>query len=235
MTCQYAERFMDDPVETETGDSTTSGDAAGTAGGSPVEGKAAPHTERIDAKVRITPRSLLFSSVLGATGLGAAFTGGLLLLLVGIGPGGSRPTGQTLPDTAAFLLSEWGPALLLVYGALLAVIFVVGYRRHGRPVPTEARARDGTLAVRVPEAWGTLIRDEVHLDAPRLERRRSEAPSAPGRADPAPDPASDEDLRATGTAREWWDPGTYEVHIDAAAAAVLRSGALGDGEERPDG
>lgn len=226
---------MDNPPETETGDSTTSGAAAGTAGGPHVEEEAAPHPERVDVEVRISPRSLLFSSVLGATGLGAVVTGGLLLLPAGIGPGGPRPIGLALPDTAASLLSEWGPALLLAYGALLAVIFVVGYRRHGRPVPTEARARDGTLSVRVPEAWGTLIRDEVHLDAPRLERRRSEAPSGPGRVDPAPAAVSDGDLRATGTAREWWDPGTYEVHADPAAAAVLESGALDDSEERPDG
>ena len=226
---------MENPAETETGDSPTSGTAAGTAGGPHVEGEAAPYTERVDVEVRITPRSLLFSSVLGATGLGAVVGGGLLLLPAGVWPGGPRPTGLALPDTAASLLSEWSPALLLAYGALLAAIFVVGYRRHGRPVPTEARARDGTLSVRVPEAWGTLIRDEVHLDAPRLERRRPEAPSSPRRDDLEAAAVPGGDLRATGTAREWWDPGTYEVHADPAAAAVLESGPFDDSEERPDG
>jgi hypothetical protein len=216
---------MDDPAETETGESPTANGAGDPARAPRVEGKDARPTGRADVKVRITPRSLLFSSALGATVLGVVSTGGLLLL----------PAGPTFSEPTAALLSEWGPALLFAYAALLSVIFVVGYRRHGRPVPTVARARDGTLSVRVPEAWGTLIREEVHLDAPRLGGPRSEAPSGPGRDDPAPAAVPGGALRATGTAREWWDPGTYEVHADAAAAAVLKSGALGDSEERPDG
>lgn len=209
---------MDDPADSEIRDSTTSA-----APGTRAAGEDPQRAERVDVAVRITPLSLLFSSVLGTSVLGALVTGGLLLLPVGVWPAGIRPADNILLETAPPLRPEWGLGLLLVYGILLSAIFFVGYRRHGRPVPTEARVRDGTLAVRVPEAWGTLIRDEVHLDAPHVDRPRSEAPSAPVGDDSGSAALSGGALRAIGTAEEWWDPGTYEVHADAGAAEVLGS------------
>jgi hypothetical protein len=205
-------------------DGTPGGAKTGSARGA---GKEVTGAEHADVEVRITPLSLLFSSVLGASVLGAIFAGGLFLL----------PAADLLPGNADSFLSQF-VSPLLAYGALLLAIFLVGYRRHGRPVPTEARVREGTLAVRVPEAWGTLIREEFHLVDPRLERLRPR--ERPGEAEGKPGPSGSMspagpkigDLLARGRAREWWDPGTYEVRAEAEAAKVLRRGLASEGEER---
>ncbi|MFB6248113.1 MAG: hypothetical protein ABEL97_06050 [Salinibacter sp.] len=180
-------------------------------------------------KVRITPWSLLRTSVLGATVLGGLCTGGLLLLPTGILPVEIQP----VSEAPAALLSQLGPVLLFTFGVLLPGIFVAGYRRHGRPVPTDARVLGNVLAVRVPEAWGTLIREEIHLHAPRLERPHVGGPPDPGQGESRSERPPSGPLLAIGTAPEWWDPGTYEVHAKARAVAVLEAGLVDDNAEGP--
>jgi hypothetical protein len=134
-----------------------------------------------DAEVRITPLSLLFSSAIGTTGIATVLGGPLVWAWSGRLSVASTPLGG------------------VGMGALLLVLFVVGYRRHGRFVPTEARVEDQRLVVQVPRAWGKLIRDEISLTVHALEH-------------------SGDGLRVRGPAVEWWDPGTYEVWIPTTHA-----------------
>jgi hypothetical protein len=104
----------------------------------------------------------------------------------------------------------WEGGIASTTGGLLALlvlfswVFVVGYRRHGRPVPTEARADGATLAIRVPSAWGTLFREELRLELQSVER-------------------SEDGLTVRGPAEEWWDPGRYEVRIRPEPAGAIEA------------
>jgi hypothetical protein len=137
----------------------------------------------VDATVRITPLSLLWTSFIGTAVLSS------LVLTAGLWWGGGASASSPL-------------ALGAGGGALLLAVFAVGYRRHGRPVPTTARIEDARLVVGVPAAWGTLIREEL-----RLTVSSARAPDA--------------GLVVRGAAAEWWDPGRYEVRIPPTAADAL--------------
>jgi len=143
----------------------------------------------VDATVRITPLSLLWSAALGT----AAIAGAALPLLFW------WTGGEMMRSPVAS-----GLGLAAGLGGVLLFIFSVGYRRHGRPVATTARMDDDRLVVGVPEAWGTLIREELRIDGA------------------APAASSDDALVVRGAAEEWWDPGRYEVRVPAGAAEALR-------------
>lgn len=196
-----------------------------------VSAKAGPeNAELVEVEVRITPLSLLLSSVLGASFFVAVFLGGVLLLPVEIFSIGKASSGGTVS-----LLSSFGLELILGVVGLVSVLFVAGYRRHGRPVPTTARAWTGVLAVRVPAAWGTLIRDELYLKEPRLEVAPREHPRTVSEEALDTTRAPGTSVLARGTAPEWWDPGTYEVRAGTEATTILASHLAGDEEGKPTG
>lgn len=188
------------------------------------------NAEMVEVEVRITPLSLLLSSVLGASMLTAVFLGGVLLL-----PTEMFSLGDASSGGSVSLLSSFGLELAIGFVGLVSVLFVVGYRRHGRPVPTMARAWTGVLAVQVPAAWGTLIREELHLKEPSLETPRKEPPKTGSREASDATRSSNGSVLARGTAPEWWDPGTYEVRAGTEATAVLASQLAGDQGEKPTG
>lgn len=202
----------------------------GTVGPGPKSvGDQADSTERVVVEVRLTPSSLLLSSVLGASTLAVILIGGVLLL----------PTASASPGGIASLLLSVGLEMLLAFVALLSVLFLVGCWRHGRLVPTEARAWEDVLAVRVPAAWGTLIREELRIEDPRLEEihrkasRLKEPPKTmPGEPSSSAKPASG-GLLAKGSAQEWWDPGIYEVRAGTKAAEILKPRLMGNDEGKP--
>lgn len=142
-----------------------------------------------DATVRITPLSLLWSSVLGT----AAIAGGALPLLFW------WTNGSVIRSPVAS-----GVGLAAGLGGVCLFVFSVGYRRHGRPVPTTVRVDGDQLVIQVPAAWGTLIREELRLDV------SSTSPA-------------DDDLVVQGAATDWWDPGRYEVRIPPGAAHTIES------------
>lgn len=191
-----------------------------------MESPAVEHDKTVDVTVRITPLSLLFTSILGTVLLGIVLIAGLRLV-----PFEAWLLGREAPAS----LFPPGPGLLLAFGVLLSVLFWVGYRRHGRRVPTEARAWDNTLAVAVPDAWGKLIRDELYLEKPYRKTLPSTERSDTG-ANRSADSAAqvDEDLVMLGVAQEWWDPGTYEVYAAPEAADVLQR-EMSPRSAQPDG
>lgn len=188
------------------------------------------HTEMVEVEVRITPPSLLLSSVLGASILTAAFLGSTLLL-----PTEMFSLGDASSGGSVSLLSSFGLELAIGFVGLVSVLFVVGYRRHGRPVPTMARAGTGGVAIRVPAAWGTLIREELHLEEPSLETPLKEHPTTDSEEASDTTRMSGGSVLARGTAPEWWDPGTYEVRAGTEASAVLASQLAGGEDGRPTG
>jgi len=218
---------MDNPSDAKAGQDQTMASGA-TSADDEAAGGEAKNTERVSAEIRITPLSLLFSSVLGASALTALLVGGVLVL----------PTGSASSGGVASLLSSFGLELLLAFAVLLSVFFLVGYRRHGRPVPTEAWASTDILVVQVPAAWGALIREELRVEKPRLEKAHREAsrPESQPRPTQGETPSSEEPsgegLVARGTARECWDPGTYEVRVGTKAAGVLAPKLAGNSEGR---
>jgi hypothetical protein len=151
----------------------------------------------VDATVRITPLSLFGSAVFGTTVLATPPA-----LVLGWGMGW---TGGVASATGAL-----GGFVVLVLWA-----FAVGYRRHGRPVPTRARADGPALVIDVPRAWGTLFREKLRLE-PRSVTR------------------SDEGLTVSGPAEEWWDPGRYEVQVEPGAAAAIEAGLAAPTTRAPD-
>lgn len=211
----------------ESADRTAANDRSPNRGMAGAEA-AAPTPENLEmvgVEIRITPVSLLLTSALGAFLLTSVVLVSVLLLPIDL-----LPIGNGSSADVASLFSSFGLELLLAFGGLVSLLFVVGYRRHGRPVPTEARAWRSVLAVRVPVAWGTLIRDELHLTDPSLNA----PPNGSSKTDPQGAPSTsggpDRNFLARGTAPEWWDPGTYEVFADTEAADVLKSKLTGDGE-----
>lgn len=218
---------MDTPSDAKTGQNQTTASKAPGADDEAAGGEA-KHAERVSAEIRITPLSLLFSSALGASTFTVLLVGGVLVL----------PTGSVSSESVASLLSSFGPELLLAFAVLLSVFFLVGYRRHGRPVPTEAWASEDVLVVQVPAAWGTLIREELRVEEPRLEEARREMSRPEKHSGPTQgettrsDGPSGEGLLVKGTAREWWDPGVYEVRVGTKAAGVLEPELAGNSEGR---
>jgi len=179
----------------------------------------------IEVDVRITPLSLLWASVLGSVILGTGLAGAIFLF-VGLIP-------VEISDLGAGSLAQSTFGRSLVVGALFIVVFATGYRRHGRPVPTGARVQQNALAVTVPPAWGKLIREEIHLRDPRLEVASSEKKvGAESSGTNSAESASDR-LVVTGTAPEWWDPGTYEVHVGPRDANSLRAKLTNEEAESP--
>lgn len=152
----------------------------------------------VDATVRITPLSLLGSAALGTTALAAPFVS-----LLAWGAGWEGGTASTTGG-------------LLVLLALVLWAFAVGYRRHGRPVATRARADGPVLVLQVPRAWGKLFRDELRLDPRSIE-------SIEG---------ADRGLNVRGPAQEWWDPGWYEVRIQSEAAGAIQEELSGAAEKQ---
>ena len=102
----------------------------------------------VDATVRITPLSLLWSAAIGTAVISSGVVPGLLWWTGG-GAGAS---------TVAF-----GAGLIGSLGGILLVVFSVGYRRHGRPVATTARIDGERLVVGVPDEWGRLIREDLRI------------------------------------------------------------------------
>jgi hypothetical protein len=178
----------------------------------------------IEVDVRITPLSLLWASVLGTVILGTGFAGAIFLF-VGLIP-------VEISDLGAGSLAQSTFGLSLAVGALFIVVFATGYRRHGRPVPTGSRVQQNALAVTVPPAWGKLIREEIHLRDPRLEVASPTRDVGAESSDSAANPTSD-GLVVTGTAPEWWDPGTYEVHVGPGDANSLRAKLTNEAAESP--
>ena len=179
----------------------------------------------IEVDVRITPLSLLWASVLGSVILGTGLAGAIFLF-VGLIP-------VEISDLGAGSLAQSTFGRSLVVGALFIVVFATGYQRHGRPVPTGARVQQNALAVTVPPAWGKLIREEIHLRDPRLEVASSEKKvGAESSGTNSAESASD-GLVVTGTAPEWWDPGTYEVHVGPRDANSLRAKLTNEEAESP--
>jgi hypothetical protein len=150
----------------------------------------------VDATIRITPGSLLWSSALGTT---AIATGALPLVLWWTDGGlGLSPLASTVSLAAGL-------------GGVLLFVFSVGYRRHGRPVPTTARIDGERLVVGVPDEWGRLIREALRIAVTETA-------------------SSDDALVVRGTAEEWWDPGRYEIRVSADAADGLEQGLAETGE-----
>jgi len=195
---------------------TENNPASPEAGAKEGSGNEAEERRGMDVRIRITPLSLLWSSVIGTVVLGVVFVTGALLAQVFSTATGLPGMGFLLPAS----LGLWFPFAL---GVLLLVVFATGYRQHGHLVPTEARVQEDALAVKVPPAWGKLIRDELYLSSPHLgpsdptPRTKSESSTANSSG------PRDGDFVVWGTAPEWWDPGTYEVHVASKDADLVRS------------
>lgn len=198
-----------------------------TSNGDESNGDEAESPKTVKVNIRITPLSLLWSAVIGTVALGILVLAGAWVLSVPLFSVGSGSSG------AVFSLSS-GLWLILASVALLLVLFATGYRRHGRPAPTEAEVREGALSVKVPAAWGKLIREALYLEDPHLEKpdRENRTGPYPSSSLPSADPAGP-GVVITGTAREWWDPGTYEMHGAPEDAEFLRSMLTSETEETP--